>query len=444
MGIHLLPSGRYRLQIRQAGLRVDATYDTEAAARRALAKYLGRGARRTGPTLEKAWALYLESRDFLEKKVSTRRSEETHIKAGLARLGERPLASITAEDIDELILARQKAGMRPDTVRNEVAAVSAVLAFAQRRTMISANPCIGVRRPTAPRENRRMAPGDQGALMTLLTHPTYRYRAVARLCLLVRETGARPGEWASAQWRDVDLDARKMTFRTTKYKNEPRTIPLTGAAIHVLGDQLEDITIREMDTFVDSEWVFPAVSRNGELTSFAYSGSVRDIKAAGLLPRRFRPHSGRHEYISSLVEESDLDDSRIMTLVGHHSPASMQIYTHARGVRYRGQLEALETSRRAARAREIAKATGTPVELINSYLERRRKDDLEQGVEDGGEELLFDPHVIKDIKSMSQRLGSNDVERMQTLLKIRMAKAGANAAPSNGKVVRPRGKHARQ
>ncbi|MCZ7559797.1 MAG: tyrosine-type recombinase/integrase [Burkholderiaceae bacterium] len=354
MGIHLLPSGRYRLQIRQASLRVDATYDTEGAARRALAKYLGRGARRTGPTLEKAWALYLESRDFLEKEGehATLPGDAHQSRPGAP--GRAPPASITAEDIDELILARQKAGMRPDTVRNEVAAVSAVLAFAQRRTMISANPCIGVRRPAAPRENRRMAPGDQGALMTLLTHPTCRYRAVARLCLLVRETGARPGEWASAQWRDVDLDARQMTFRTTKYKNEPRTIPLTGAAIHVLGDQLEDITIREMETFADSEWVFPAVSRNGELTSFAYSGSVRDIKAAGLLPRRFRPHSGRHEYISSLVEESDLDDSRIMTLVGHHSPASMQIYTHARGVRYRGQLEALETSRRAARAREIA------------------------------------------------------------------------------------------
>ncbi|MCZ7559796.1 MAG: hypothetical protein M5U30_06940 [Burkholderiaceae bacterium] len=71
------------------------------------------------------------------------------------------------------------------------------------------------------------------------------------------------------------------------------------------------------------------------------------------------------------------------------------------------------------------------------YLERRRKDDLEQGIEDGDEELLFDPQVIKDIKSMSQRLGSSDVERMQTLLKIRVAKAGANAAPSPGKADGP-------
>lgn len=444
MGIHLLPSGRYRLQIRRADLQVDTTYDTEAAARRAQAQYLGRGLKRTGPTLEKAWGLYLESRQFLEKKANTRRSEETHIKPGLARLGDRALVAITADDIDSFIVARQKAGMRPDTVRNEVAALSAVFAFAQKRSMLSANPCIGVRRPSAPRENRRMAAGDQGSLITALTHPTYRFRAVARLCLLVRETGARPGEWSNARWRDVDLDARKVTFQNTKYKNQPRTIPLTGAAIHVLGNQLEDITIREIDLFGDSEWIFPAVARNGELAAFAYSGSVRDMKAQGLLPRRFRPHSGRHEYISTLVEESDLDDSRIMTLVGHHSPASMQIYTHARGVRYRPQLEALEPSRRTERAREVAKATGMPVTLVNSYLERRRQSDLEDGVEDGGDELLFDPGVLSDIQTMSQRLGSSDVERMQTLLRIRADKAAASAAASTRSTAKASGKRSRR
>lgn len=443
MGIHLLPSGRYRLQIRRADLQVDATYDTEAAARRAQAQYFGRGVKPRGPTLEKASELYLGSRQFLEKKANTRRSEETHIKPGLARLGDRALASITPDDIDALILARQKAGMRPDTLRNEIAALSAVFAFAQKRAMISANPSLGVRRPSAARESRRMAPGDQGALMTLLTHPTYRYRAVARLCLLVRETGAKAGEWSNARWRDVDLDARKMTFRNTKYKGKPRTIPLTGAAIHVLGDQLDDLTIRQIESFGDSVWVFPAIARSGELTSFAYSGSVRDMKAKGLLPSEFRPHSGRHEYISSLVEESDLDDSRIMTLVGHHSPASMQIYTHARGVRYRPQREALEASRRAERAIERAKATGMPVKLVNSYLERRRQNDLEQGLKDSGEELLFDPGVISEINTMSWALGSDDAQRMQTLLRIRMEKA-AGATPSPRPTVKAPGKRSRR
>jgi len=235
-----------------------------------------------------------------------------------------------------------------------------------------------------------------------------------------------------------------VTFQNTKYKNQPRTIPLTGAAIHVLGNQREDITIREIDLFGDSEWIFPAVARNGEPTAFAYSGSVRDMKARGLLPSRFRPHAGRHEYISLLVEESDLDDSRIMTLVGHHSPASMQIYTHARGVRYRPQLEALEASRRTERAREVAKPTGMPVKLVNSYLERRRKSDLEEGIEDPGDELLFDPGVISAIKTMSKALGSSEVEQMRTPLRIRTAKAAASAAPSPRTTVQARGKSSRR
>lgn len=70
--------------------------------------------------------------------------------------------------------------------------------------------------------------------------------------------------------------------------------------------------------------------------------------------------NGRHEFISSLVESSDLDDSRIMSLVGHHSPASMQIYTHARNIRFLPQFEALEDGRRKERAKELAKALGVP------------------------------------------------------------------------------------
>ena len=73
------------------------------------------------------------------------------------------------------------------------------------------------------------------------------FRAAARLCLLVRETGARPGEWANAQWSNLDLARRRITFTNTKYKNQPRTIPLTEAALTLLSEQLEDVAIRNID-----------------------------------------------------------------------------------------------------------------------------------------------------------------------------------------------------
>jgi len=49
-----------------------------------------------------------------------------------------------------------------------------------------------------------------------------------------------------------------------------------------------------------------------------------------------------------------------MSIVGHHSPASMQIYTHARNARFLPQLEALESGRRDQRVNELARAWCTP------------------------------------------------------------------------------------
>lgn len=435
MGIKQLPSGRFRLQIRRSSLKVDESFDTEADARAAQERYLGGGAsgkpvKPRGLTLSEAWDLYIDSRTFLEKKDNTRRSEETHVKAALNVLGGRPVKSLTPDDVDSFIVGQTKAGKAPDTIRNAVAAMSSILNFCRKRNLVAANVTIGVKRPSAPPVVKRMPAGHQGALMKLLAHPKYRYRAVARLALLVRETGARPGEWAAAQWDDLHLDTQKVIFKNTKYKRMPRTVPLTKVAMRLIADQLEDITINLFDQFVDSEWVFPTVGRDGELAPIQYTGTMRDMKRDELIPKSLRAHNGRHEFISSLVESSDLDDSRIMSLVGHHSPASMQIYTHARNIRFLPQLEALEDGRRKERAKELAKALGVPSALIDSYLAHLRDKEKEDLLDDSGNELLYEAESVQKLTAVAERLGASESDRMRKLLEIK-ARAQKRGAPAN-------------
>lgn len=433
MGIKQLPSGRFRLQIRRSTLKVDESFDTLADAEAAQEGYLGGGTsgkpvKPRGITLSEAWDLYIESRAFLEKKDNTRRSEETHVKPALSVLGSRPVKSLTAEDVDAFIVAQTKAGKAPDTIRNAVAAMSSILNFCRKRNLVVANVTIGVKRPSAPPVVKRMPSGHQGALMKVLAHPKYRYRAVARLALLVRETGARPGEWAAAQWDDLHLDSQKVVFKNTKYKRMPRTVPLTAAAMALLSAQLEDITINLFDQFAGSEWIFPTVDRQGDLTPIQYTGTMRDMKRDELIPKSLRAHNGRHEFISSLVESSDLDDSRIMSLVGHHSPASMQIYTHARNIRFLPQLEALEDGRRKERAKELAKALGVPNALIESYLTHLRAAEKADQLDDGGNELLYQAESVQQLTAVAERLGATDSERMRKLLEIRAHASRRKAA----------------
>ena len=433
MSIIELPSGRFRLQIRRKSLSVDETFDTEDEAKEAADDYLPKKPRKvraqTGLTFKTAWGRYRVSLKFKTKKSTTQRSEETHVKAALKRFGNWPVSSIEPQDVEAMILAALKKGKAPDTIRNAVAALSTVLRFCVDRQILSRNVCIGVPRPPVERKPRRMAAGDEGSLMAAMTHPKLRFRSAARLCLLVRETGARPGEWIATRWPDIDLDRRQVTFPNTKYKNLPRTIPLTNAALSLLSAQLEDITIRHDGMFGDTELVFPTWDADGNAVQLQYSGTLRDMKKIGLIPIRIRAHNGRHEYISKLVEDSDLDDSRIMSLVGHHSPVSMQIYTHARNVRYRDQLEALEPGRRGERASSLAQAAGLPKEVVDVYLAHRRKVQDDHQLEDAGDELLFTENALKDLGRAAKNFGSTESERMQTLLRIResMRKKRKNA-----------------
>lgn len=425
MGIKQLPSGRFRLQVRRASLSVDEVYDTRADAQAAFERYVGSSGgdhsrKASGAiTLRQAWALYIDSRMFFDKRENTRRSELTHVNAVLAALGTRPVKSLSADDVDAFILAQTKAGKAPDTIRNAVAALSSVLNFCRSRRIVPSNVTIGVKRPSAPPTVKRMPAGHQGALMKVLAHPKYRYRAVARLALLVRETGARPGEWAAAQWSDVNLEKRRVVFRTTKYKRQPRTVPLTAAAMALLNAQLEDLLFNVPAEVAAGEWIFPTLGKEGEPVPIAYTGTMRDMKKDELLPKDLRTHNGRHEFISALVEGSDLDDSRIMSIVGHHSPASMQIYTHARNVRFLPHLEALEPGRRDERAKELAGALDVPRALIDAYVAHLRKDEEARAVSDAGNELLYERGSIEQISAAAEKLGSSETQRMRTLLDMR-------------------------
>lgn len=424
MGIAQRDSGRFRLQIRRDDLKVDETYDTESAAREAQERYMGAGAsgkarKSRRLTLDEAWTQYVASRAFLEKKSNTRCSEETHVKPVLAQFGGFSVRELTADHVDRFIATQLKAGKAADTIRNSVAALSAILNFCRKRNIVAANVTIGVKRPSAEPVVRRMPLAHLGALIKILTHPKYRFRAVARLALLVRETGARPGEWDRTQWDDLDLAKQEVVFKNTKYKRMPRTVPLTAAAMSLLCAQLEDITIKQFEKFGASEWIFPTKGRDGTLNPIPYSGTIRDMKKAQLIPKELRAHNGRHEFITSLVESSDLDDSRIMSLVGHHSPTSMQIYTHARNLRFLPQLEALEPGRRKERAEALAQAFKIPTTVVNSYFEHVRAREKAEHLSDTGDELAYEAVAVQTLANVAGRLGSTESERLRKLIEIR-------------------------
>lgn len=438
MGIKQLPSGTWRLQIRRSSLRVDETFPTEAKAREALAKYThGKSRGKAEVTLDDAATMYFQSLAYLNKRERTRDTEFSRIKRILYELGSRPVAAITADSVEGYITQRlaEKPAPSSDSIRLEVAALSAVMNYCRKKSLIAANPCIGVQRPSAAVKPRRMHQEDEGALIALLSHGKARYRFAARLCLLVRETGARPGEWIKTEFNDIDFKKRTVTFRETKYKSMPRSVPLTAAAEQLLVAQLEDVLIKNVDAFGPTDIVFPAIGMDGEVRPMHYTGALRDIKKKGLLNKRVRAHTGRHEFISTLVESTDLDDSRIMSLVGHHSPASMEVYKHVRNIRFRPQIEEIEPARRSQRIRSLASVLNLPPRIIETLLIREREyQQVTEGKPDDGEELLFTTGFVEQAAELARQLGAAPENRLEGLARLRNLMIENGVVPQTGGV----------
>lgn len=431
MGVIQIASDKWRVQIRRKNLRFDQVFSSEREAKHAHTVHLtGVSSNANTITVKNAWELYEKSLDFIQKRDRTRTTEAGRIQRWLTEHGKAPVDSIRADDIEAYIANRLVAKPQPgnDTVRLEVAAFSALMKFCVRKKYIAANPCIGVPRPPGRRRVARMSTEEHGKLMALLKNSNRRFRYVGRLCLLVHQTGARPGEWCGANVGDVDIEKKVVIFRETKYRAQPRTVPLTEAAVTLLNQHLADLTSDPemvMWTHGEDGLLFPAMGKNGP-RPMHYTGAIRDAKKKGLLPKSIHGHLGRHEFISTLVESSDMEDSRIMALVGHHSPASMEVYKHVKNERLRPQLESLELATlRPQRAAAVADALEIPLPAVELLLEWRRDVDNMGGSITQGNELLYDPTVIDLLQQLAKKLESP--EKKAEFMKLAIARRKAEA-----------------
>lgn len=132
-------------------------------------------------------------------------------RAVTCHIGDRPLVSLTVDDMAELMLRMEEAGYEPITIRDAFAITSAVLDYAVRNHLITANPARQLPARERPRVNRRPArtltPNEIAALLAAAREP---YRTIFAIGIFA---GLRSGEIRGLQWRDIDLANRPLHIR---------------------------------------------------------------------------------------------------------------------------------------------------------------------------------------------------------------------------------------
>jgi integrase len=135
-------------------------------------------------------------------------------------------------------------------------------------------------------------------------------------CVVVAlSTGMRKGELMGLHWRDVDLQAGRITLRETK-NGQIRVVPLAGPALALLREHAK---VRRLDT----DLLFPG-ARKGSPVDLRTPWETA-LKRAGI--ENFRWHDLRHSTASYLAMNG-ASLAEIAEVLGHKTLAMVKRYAH--------------------------------------------------------------------------------------------------------------------
>ena len=201
--------------------RIKETREAEERAKAEKAKQL--------ITLNDYWHQHYYDFGKRSKKANSFEKEESHFKHWLnPNLGDKPIASISITDWDNLMRLFDKANLKPRSKEYISGTLRRIMKHARDRGItvyIPSGRQIGATTPTDNRRMRVITPEEQKDILEALqriNEPAYRLTYFAFL------TGCRSSEAARLRWDHIDLESMpgSITFRDTKNK-EMRTVAIS-------------------------------------------------------------------------------------------------------------------------------------------------------------------------------------------------------------------------
>jgi integrase len=246
-----------------------------------------------------------------------------------AHFGDRPLAEITAYDLDRYANKRGER-LKPSSLRKELNALGKLFKMAVRWGELSASPAVDLDKPREPDHKTRWLTADEWQRY-LDTCPPY-LRPLSEFAV---QTGMRLKEIVSLTWGDLESDW-SFAHASPDSKTGTRPIPLNDAARKILRRiklGQEERRRREARTSKSvppsTPWVF-LDELDREMTSERARNRISQnacaaMKRAGILDGGF--HTLRHTAASWMVQRG-VDLYIVGQILGHKDPAMTKRYAH--------------------------------------------------------------------------------------------------------------------
>ncbi len=276
-----------------------------------------------------ATTLYEALERFIQDYIPTLKmaANETRRAKGIQKrdIAKLYMASIRTKHIAEFIKEREGEGVKPNTIRLDLAILSRLFEVAATDWGMESlsNPVKRARKPKlSGGRTRRLQPapedvqGSKSEEERLLEECGEKFRPVVQFALA---TAMRRIEIAELRWENVDFQGKTVYLEKTKNMSE-RTVPLSPEALGVL----------------------KSIPRNIFGSVFGMSPNAitiamrRATKAAEIKGLTF--HDLRHEATSRLFERGDLDIMEIAEITGHKNLQMLKRYTHLKAERIANKL----------------------------------------------------------------------------------------------------------
>ncbi|QAZ67468.1 tyrosine-type recombinase/integrase [Solidesulfovibrio carbinolicus] len=253
---------------------------------------------------------------FKNTHVQTLKNPQTEIYRieGLKKraLSRRIMATIQSHDIAAFCEERLEEGVSANTIRLDLAILSKLFNLAKSKWNMRSleNPVQYFEKPKLPSGRDRRFEDDEEERLFEAIGDDFEFRACVTFAL---ETAMRRGEIVKLKWKDVFLERQIARLADTK-NGKPRTVPLQIPAVNALNSLPRHISGK----------IFPSYNAGQTLSK----KMQKACKKAGI--PNFRFHDLRHEAISRLFEETDLDVMEIKEITGHETLQMLARYAHLR------------------------------------------------------------------------------------------------------------------
>lgn len=280
-----------------------------------------------------------------ETYIGYKRVIDKHISPNL---GQKKVADITPQDIQETVLLLQKR-LAPTTLRGVLRLLKCILNAACEKNLISHTPYQGIKLPKAPKQPPRVLTKKEQEKLEKEALSTNKLEYM--ICLY---TGLRVGEVCALKWRDIDFESRIMHVRHSVHRipaeNNPHSTylaigsPKSESSVRdiPLPYFLADILYEKKQNSFDSQDDFVLKGTKGDFCDPRTMQQRIKKDCEKLEIQDVHMHTLRHTFATRCLE-SGVHYEVLCEFLGHSSPQiTLRHYAHCTPERKRESIDLLK------------------------------------------------------------------------------------------------------